>query len=85
MKACSYAQYNQSARKRRRRKTRIPNQEIVKIEVQDSDDLPPKARWTIMATAFILLAMSLILVGVTLRMAPIIDEMGKLFAPIFFV
>jgi hypothetical protein len=43
----------------------------------DADDLPKRARWTIIATACLLLLMSVLLVGVTLRMAPIIDEMGK--------
>lgn len=43
----------------------------------DPEDLPKRARWTIVATAFLLLLMSMLLVGVTLRMAPIIDEMGK--------
>ncbi|KDR23908.1 hypothetical protein L798_10257 [Zootermopsis nevadensis] len=43
----------------------------------DADDLPKRARWTIIATACLLLLMSVLLVGVTLRMAPIIDEMGE--------
>ncbi|XP_068081818.1 1-phosphatidylinositol 3-phosphate 5-kinase-like [Anabrus simplex] len=42
----------------------------------DPEDLPKRARWTIIATACLLLLMSVLLVGVTLRMAPIIDEMG---------
>lgn len=42
----------------------------------DPDDLPKRARWTIAVTACLLLVMSMLLVGVTLRMAPIIDEMG---------
>jgi hypothetical protein len=48
-------------------------------QVIDPDDLPQRARWTIIATAFLLLIMCLLLVGVTLRMAPIIDDMGELF------
>jgi hypothetical protein len=47
------------------------------FQVIDPDDLPQRARWTIIATAFLLLIMCLLLVGVTLRMAPIIDDMGK--------
>lgn len=43
----------------------------------DPEDLSQKARWTIIATACLLLLMCLMLVGITLRMAPIIDEMGK--------
>lgn len=47
------------------------------FQVIDPDDLPQRARWTIIATACLLLIMCLLLVGVTLRMAPLIDEMGK--------
>jgi hypothetical protein len=43
----------------------------------DADDLPKRARWTIIATACFILLMSVLLVGITLRMAPIIDDMGK--------
>ncbi|XP_033610483.1 uncharacterized protein LOC111872198 isoform X2 [Cryptotermes secundus] len=43
----------------------------------DPEDLPKRARWTIIATACLLLLMSVLLVGVTLRMAPIIDEMVR--------
>lgn len=46
-------------------------------KVLDPEDLPKRARWTIVATACLLILMSMLLVGVTLRMAPIIDEMGK--------
>lgn len=77
-KGGAHGRFHRPRRKQKRRKPRPLEPEGVKIEVQDPDDLPPRARWTIMATAFILLAMSLILVGVTLRMAPIIDEMGEL-------
>ncbi|XP_055838782.1 uncharacterized protein LOC129906855 isoform X2 [Episyrphus balteatus] len=45
------------------------------VKVIDPDDLPQRARWTIIATAFLLLIMCLMLVGITLRMAPIIDDM----------
>ncbi|KAK9879304.1 hypothetical protein WA026_004157 [Henosepilachna vigintioctopunctata] len=48
-----------------------------KMKVLDNDDLPPKARWTIVATACVLLFLCLLLVGVTLRMAPLIDDMGE--------
>lgn len=47
------------------------------IKVIDADELPPRARWTIVATACLLLFMCLLLVGITLRMAPIIDDMGR--------
>ena len=49
------------------------------------DELPKKVRWSIMATGFVLLLMSLILVGATLRMAPLIDEMGEYFHLLFFL
>ncbi|XP_069976980.1 uncharacterized protein [Penaeus vannamei] len=41
------------------------------------DELPRKVRWSIMATGLILLLMSVILVGATLKMAPLIDEMVR--------
>lgn len=50
---------------------------IGKARIVDPEDLPKKARWTIVATACLLLLMSMLLVGVTLRMAPIIDDMGE--------
>lgn len=70
-------------RRRRKKKKRRHHQAIVipaveKVKIVDPDDLPQRARWTIVATACLLLLMCLLLVGVTLRMAPIIDDMGKL-------
>lgn len=80
-------------RKRRRRKkkkarrkialTAIPIEEHVKVI--DPEELPQRARWTIVATACLLLFMCLLLVGVTLRMAPIIDDMGKYCLKMFFL
>ncbi|EZA49717.1 hypothetical protein X777_11589 [Ooceraea biroi] len=68
--------YHRPRRKRKRKRRKIdsvgPDEELV-----DPGELPPRARWTIVATACLLLAMCLLLVGVTLRMAPIIDDMGK--------
>ncbi|XP_047360975.1 lateral signaling target protein 2 homolog isoform X1 [Vespa velutina] len=68
--------YHRPRKKRKRKRRRIesvgPEEEIV-----DPEELPPRARWTIVATACLLLAMSLLLVGVTLRMAPIIDDMVR--------
>ncbi|XP_060527218.1 uncharacterized protein LOC132702544 [Cylas formicarius] len=43
----------------------------------NDDELPPRAKWTIVATACLLLFMCLLLVGITLRMAPIIDEIVR--------
>ncbi|KAF9806816.1 hypothetical protein SFRURICE_015909, partial [Spodoptera frugiperda] len=48
------------------------------IHVLDPDELPRRARYTIMVTACLLLFLCLLLVGVTLRMAPLIDDMGSL-------
>lgn len=68
--------YHRPRKKRKRKRRKIdsvgPEEELV-----DPEELPPRARWTIVATACLLLAMSLLLVGVTLRMAPIIDDMGE--------
>lgn len=75
-------------RRRRRRKRRMKRHQRNQIalavgvdpetvKVIDPDELPQRARWTIVATACLLLFMCLLLVGVTLRMAPIIDDMGK--------
>ncbi|XP_076295539.1 uncharacterized protein LOC143216409 [Lasioglossum baleicum] len=64
-------------RKKRKRKRRKVTKPIPREEFVDPDELPPRARWTIVATACLLLAMSLLLVGVTLRMAPIIDDMVR--------
>jgi hypothetical protein len=36
-----------------------------------------RAKWTIVVTALALLAMSMLLVGITLRLAPLIDDLGK--------
>lgn len=46
-------------------------------QVIDPEDMSQRARWTIIATACLLLLMCLLLVGITLRMAPLIDDMGK--------
>jgi hypothetical protein len=71
-------------RKRRRKKRRKKKADAegrgrrgVRGGGLDPEDLPKRARWTIIATACLLLLMSVLLVGVTLRMAPIIDEMGE--------
>lgn len=55
------------------------------LKVIDPDDLPQRARWTIIATACLLLVMCLALVGATLRMAPLIDDMGKWFSEFLFL
>ncbi|XP_065169530.1 uncharacterized protein [Atheta coriaria] len=66
-------------RRRKRRKLRAMAAVAIVEEVRaiDPDELPPKARWTIIATAGLLLFMCLMLVGVTLRMAPLIDDMVR--------
>ncbi|XP_058981829.1 mucin-4 [Musca domestica] len=55
----------------------VQDLETQEVKVIDPDDLPQRARWTIIATACLLLLMCLMLVGITLRMAPIIDDMGE--------
>ena len=53
------------------------SREKVRPQRNNPDDLPKKVRWSIMATGLVLFLMSIILVGATLRMAPLIDEMGE--------
>lgn len=60
-------------RKRKRRKKRV---EKIMSQV-DPEDLPTRARWTIIITSGILILTCMFLVGVTLRMAPVIDEMVR--------
>jgi hypothetical protein len=75
----------QDAHRKRKRKKRRKKKADAEGRVRrgasggglDPEDLPKRARWTIIATACLLLLMSVLLVGVTLRMAPIIDEMGE--------
>jgi hypothetical protein len=68
-------------RKRKKRRKKMDSEGRVRRGASggglDPEDLPKRARWTIIATACLLLLMSVLLVGVTLRMAPIIDEMGE--------
>ncbi|KAG8283618.1 hypothetical protein J6590_014140 [Homalodisca vitripennis] len=47
------------------------------MPVRDPVDLPKRARWTIIITAGFLLLTCMLLVGITLRMAPIIDQMVR--------
>ncbi|XP_050699384.1 uncharacterized protein LOC126986916 [Eriocheir sinensis] len=71
-------------RKARRKKPRLSSEndalrkarERVRRRKED-DEMPRKVRWSIMATGLILLLMSVILVGATLKMAPLIDEMVR--------
>ncbi|XP_066905995.1 uncharacterized protein [Halyomorpha halys] len=67
-------------RKRKRRRRNIDlmtsRQNFQKIQKPvDPEDLPKRARWTIIITAGFLLLTCMLLVGITLRMAPIIDQM----------
>ncbi|XP_039435370.1 uncharacterized protein LOC120417400 [Culex pipiens pallens] len=64
-------------KRHKKRKILVHDLDDQSVKVIDPDDLPKRARWTIIATAFLLLIMCLFLVGITLRMAPIIDDMGK--------
>ncbi|XP_076677773.1 uncharacterized protein LOC143373933 isoform X2 [Andrena cerasifolii] len=69
--------YHRPRRKRKRKRRKVITNVDPQEELVDPEELPPRARWTIVATACLLLAMSLLLVGVTLRMAPIIDDMVR--------
>ncbi|XP_011303684.1 uncharacterized protein [Fopius arisanus] len=65
-------------RKKHRNEVYLPEvRQVPQVVLIDHDELPLRARWTIVATACLLFAMSLLLVGVTLRMAPIIDDMVR--------
>ncbi|XP_059615602.1 uncharacterized protein LOC132261085 [Phlebotomus argentipes] len=64
-------------KRHKRRKILVHDIDEQIVKVIDPDDLPKRARWTIIATACLLLVMCLLLVGVTLRMAPIIDDMVR--------
>ncbi|XP_071548149.1 uncharacterized protein [Panulirus ornatus] len=48
-----------------------------RVRRHKEEEMPRKVRWSIMATGLILLLMSVILVGATLKMAPLIDEMVR--------
>ncbi|XP_046683382.1 uncharacterized protein LOC124369419 [Homalodisca vitripennis] len=64
--------------RRKRRKKRAPIiYQQQKTKVRDPVDLPKRARWTIIITAGFLLLTCMLLVGITLRMAPIIDQMVR--------
>ncbi|CAH1379848.1 unnamed protein product [Tenebrio molitor] len=71
-------------KKRRRRKHQRKQLKMTAVAVQvndlkdlDDDELSQRARMTIVLTAFLLLFMCLLLVGITLRMAPLIDDMVR--------
>ncbi|XP_063906606.1 uncharacterized protein LOC135125161 [Zophobas morio] len=71
-------------KKRRRRKHQRSQMKMTAVAVQvndlkdlDDDELSQRARMTIVLTAFLLLFMCLLLVGITLRMAPLIDDMVR--------
>ncbi|XP_058829834.1 uncharacterized protein LOC131689068 [Topomyia yanbarensis] len=71
--------HHHNCKKKRHKKRRILVHDLddQSVKVIDPDELPKRARWTIIATAFLLLIMCLFLVGLTLRMAPIIDDMVR--------
>ncbi|XP_050541811.1 uncharacterized protein LOC126905794 [Daktulosphaira vitifoliae] len=68
-------------RKNKRRKFQEDDRQIIikphPIPTIHPDDLPQRARWTIIITAGLLLITCMLLVGVTLRMAPVIDELVR--------
>ncbi|XP_053672957.1 uncharacterized protein LOC128723262 [Anopheles nili] len=71
--------HHRNCKKKRHKKRKILVHDLddQSVKVIDPDDLPQRARWTIIATACLLLIMCLLLVGITLRMAPIIDDMVR--------
>ncbi|KAL0882310.1 hypothetical protein ABMA27_000827 [Loxostege sticticalis] len=69
--------HSQKPRKHRTLLVSAIDEQAKVIHVLDPDELPRRARYTIMVTACLLLFLCLLLVGVTLRMAPLIDDMGK--------
>ncbi|XP_049309490.1 uncharacterized protein LOC105221978 [Bactrocera dorsalis] len=71
--------HHRHKKRRRHKKPKILVQDLETriVKVVDPDDLSQRARCTIVVTACLLLVMCLMLVGVTLRMAPLIDDMGK--------
>lgn len=76
------AQSPKTRSKKKSRRTRFGNEKQNAMRPQPvatlhPDDLPQRARWTIIITAGLLLITCMLLVGVTLRMAPVIDELGK--------
>ncbi|XP_073984883.1 uncharacterized protein isoform X6 [Rhodnius prolixus] len=72
---------SESYKKKRRKRKRLVGPMlhrppiVTKPKVVDPEDLPKRARWTIIITAGFLLLTCMLLVGITLRMAPIIDQM----------
>ncbi|CAB3236989.1 unnamed protein product [Arctia plantaginis] len=69
--------HSQKPRKHRTLLVSAIDEQAKVIHVLDPDELPRRARYTIMVTACLLLFLCLLLVGVTLRMAPLIDDMGE--------
>ncbi|CAH0407325.1 unnamed protein product [Chilo suppressalis] len=70
--------HSQKPRKHRTLLVSAIDEQAKVIHVLDPDELPRRARYTIMVTACLLLFLCLLLVGVTLRMAPLIDDMDKI-------
>ncbi|XP_039957479.1 uncharacterized protein LOC120772772 isoform X1 [Bactrocera tryoni] len=71
--------HHRHKKRRRHKKPKILVQDLETriVKVVDPDDLSQRARCTIVVTACLLLVMCLMLVGVTLRMAPLIDDMVR--------
>ncbi|XP_065333375.1 uncharacterized protein LOC135935177 [Cloeon dipterum] len=66
--------------RKKRRKVLVEQVELERPRKRapvDPDELSKRARWTIVATACMLFFMCFLLVGITLRMTPIIDEMVR--------
>ncbi|XP_045607533.2 uncharacterized protein [Procambarus clarkii] len=80
LRALGPAAQTKTRRKRSRRGSETEALKQAKERVRrrkEDEEMPRKVRWSIMATGLILLLMSVILVGATLKMAPLIDEMVR--------
>ncbi|XP_055373981.1 serine-rich adhesin for platelets [Condylostylus longicornis] len=77
IKKSRHHKHKKKHRHRQKPKILVHDLDTQSVKVIDPDDLPQRARWTIIATACLLLLMCLMLVGITLRMAPIIDDIVR--------
>ncbi|XP_031619449.1 uncharacterized protein LOC116338380 [Contarinia nasturtii] len=69
--------HNNGRKNRHKRKILLHDLDEQTVKVIDPEDMSQRARLTIIFTACLLLLMCLLLVGVTLRMAPLIDDMVR--------
>lgn len=75
---CIGIRIKKSTKKKKRRKRGKVAKCAKKVSHIDPEDLPKRAKWTIIITSGLLILTCMFLVGITLRMAPVIDQMGKI-------